>query len=306
MLTFLVQMRVDKQKHIIDQFGENANHKFIVLGGMHGNEINGVEAIYNIILSLKKIFDTSRGQIYFLKGNVPALERGERFLDQDLNRLWLDENLERNNQSIADNESLKILHELIVKDICQDRFDNCFFLDLHTFSARSGVFAIPACNQKSLAFARSFGVPFIEKLSEMLPGTALSYFGRKGMTSVVFEGGTHQTPQATENLTAGIWHSLAYAGLIDENLPQVFHSRTQLQQISQGLPHHLELIYRHKLNQYQNFKMEPGYYNFKPIQKYESLAVQNQHVVESPDAGFMLMPLYQKKGSDGFFIVKEK
>jgi len=299
-------MTLNKKAHIIDIVGNNPDKKFIIIGGMHGNEINGIEAINKIIPKFKKIFDPQRGTIYFIKGNLQALKANERFIEQDLNRLWLEENIEKPVDDVADFKALHDLNDLIANDICQGEFQNCSFLDLHTFSAKSGVFAIPACNKKSLEFAKSFGVPFIEKLSETLPGTALSYFGRKGMNSVVFEGGTHQSPEATKNLAAALWHSLAFLGFIDNQLPEVVQSRQILHDISEELPHHLELIYRHKLEDYHNFKMKPGYFNFKPVDKQEDLAIQNQQTVKSPKEGFMLMPLYQKKGSDGFFIVKEK
>jgi len=41
------------------------------------------------------------------------------------------------------------------------------------------------------------------------------------------------------------------------------------------------------------------------VDKEQELAVENNLTIKSPDSGFILMPLYQKKGSDGFFIVKE-
>ncbi len=299
-------MNDDKKAHIIEVIGDNEQQKFIVIGGMHGNEQSGVEAIENVLPQLKKVFNPQKGTLYFLKGNTKALALNERFLDRDLNRLWLDEYIFGEESDIADVTPLKILHDLIVNDICQGKFDNCTFLDLHTFSAQSGIFCIPAGNEKSIAFARSFGVPFIEKLSDMLPGTALGYFGQKGMTSVVFEGGTHNTPQATENLEAGLWHSLAYTGLIEEDLEVVQNSRQKLIDISEKYPHHLELTYRHKLEDYHHFKMHKGFYNFKPVKQAEPLAVQDKFEIKSPSNGFMLMPLYQKKGSDGFFIVQEK
>jgi succinylglutamate desuccinylase len=299
-------MTRNKEAHIIDIAGDNRRKKFIIIGGMHGNETNGIDAIKKILPELKKVMNPQEGTIYFLKGNLQALAKKERFIEQDLNRLWLEENIDKPVKDIADFKALHVLNDLIVNDICQGEFQNCIFLDLHTFSAESGIFAIPACNKKSIEFAKSFGVPFIEKLSETLPGTALSYFGRKGMTSVVFEGGKHESPEATENLTAALWHSLAYFGFVDENLPEVVQSRQILNDISKKLPHHLELVYRHKLEDYHNFKMNPGYFNFKPVDKQEDLAVQNQQTIKSPNAGYMLMPLYQKKGSDGFFIVKEK
>jgi len=299
-------MNERKNNHIIDSIGENPRHKFIVIGGMHGNEQSGVHAIGHILPELKKVFNPNKGTVYFLKGNTAALLKKERFIDKDLNRLWLDRYIFDQQPEFADIDSLKVLHDIIVHDICQGKFDNCTFLDLHTFSAKSGIFCIPAGNEKSVNFARSFGVPFIEKLSDMLPGTALSYFGNKGMTAVVFEGGTHDTDEATENLIAGLWHALAYAGLIDEKLEKVTASRKKLVDISEKYPHHLELIYRHKLEDWQNFKMNNGYYNFKPVKKEEALAIQDSQEIKSPAGGFMLMPLYQKKGSDGFFIVKEK
>jgi len=296
-----------KKEHIIDITGNNPDKKFIVIGGIHGNEPNGIDAINNVLSQLdKSIFDANKGTIYFLKGNIDALKKNERFIDKDLNRLWLDEYIFNQNSPIADVKSLQVLYDIIHNDICQGNYDNCYLLDLHTFSAESGIFCIPAGNDKSLEFARSFGVPFIEKLSDTLPGTVLSYFGDKGMTAVVFEGGTHSTEEAVENLTAGLWHSLAYAGLIDSKLPQVQKSQKKLIEISEKYPHHLELIYRHKLEDWHHFKMNKGYYNFKPVDKSEYLACQDKEKITSPASGFMLMPLYQKKGSDGFFIVKEK
>ena len=293
-----------EHRHIIDVVGNNPQRKLIVVGGMHGNEISGITAIQNILARVKESFNNT-GTIYFLKGNIDAINASERFLEMDLNRLWVDKYLNKPS-SIADVSSLLALHTLIADTICEGKFDNCTFLDLHTFSAKSGIFCIPAGNDKSVQMAQSFGVPFIEKLSDMLPGTALSYFGKKGMTSVVFEGGTHDSDQAVRNLEAAIWHALAYNKLIDNQLDIVTESRDLLEKISQEYPHHLELIYRHKLDNYQAFQMRKGYYNFKPVSKSEPLAIQDQEEVFSPDKGYMLMPLYQKKGSDGFFIVKEK
>jgi succinylglutamate desuccinylase len=295
-----------KNEHIIEIIKGNGPDKLIVIGGMHGNEKSGVDAINRILPRLRKVFNQDKGAIYFLKGNTEALKRNERFIDKDLNRLWTDEYINNHSKDIADIKQLQALHQIIEQDICRGQYKNCYFLDLHTFSAHSGIFCIPAGNKQSIAFARSFGVPFIEKLSDMLPGTALSYFGNKGMTSVVFEGGTHNTSEAVANLEAALWHSLAWLGWVEDDLDEVISSRKKLTEISTEYPHHLELIYRHKLESYQNFKMKAGYYNFKPVKKSEPLAVQDKQEITSPASGYMLMPLYQKKGSDGFFIVKEK
>ncbi len=295
-----------RNEHIIEILKGNHHQKLIVIGGMHGNEKSGVDAIQNILPEFKKVFNKNKGSVYFLKGNIEALKRNERFIDKDLNRLWKDKYINGFHPEIADTKPLKILHQIIEQDICKGQYQGCYLLDLHTFSAHSGIFCIPAENKKSSVFARSFGVPFIEKLSDKLPGTALSYFGKKGMTSVVFEGGTHNTEIAVKNLEAALWHTFAWLDIIDNQLDIVLKSRENLVNISTKYPHHLELIYRHKLESYQHFKMKEGYYNFKPIKKSELLALQDKHEITSPASGYMLMPLYQKKGSDGFFIVQEK
>ena len=291
--------------HLLKELGKDLSHKVIVIGGMHGNEVSGIEAMQRVLDQLEKHPEwQEKGEVYFLKGNLSALEKGERFIDKDLNRLWLEKFINEENSSISDTKELKELHQLI-EEICGGEYSNCTLLDLHTFSAESGIFCIPNCHKTSLDLASSFHIPFIEKLAENLPGTALSYYGNKGMTSIVVEGGTHNTPRATENLEAAIWHLLAYKKIINPDLNIVKESRERLQKEGEIYPYHLELTYRHQLDNSSLFKMNKGYFNFKEIKKNEALAKHKETEITSPHEGFMLMPLYQKKGSDGFFIVKE-
>jgi len=51
--------------------------------------------------------------------------------------------------------------------------------------------------------------------------------------------------------------------------------------------------------------MNPDYKNFQPISKGEILASDNDLNVSAPDDGLILMPLYQKRGDDGFFLIRE-
>ncbi len=51
--------------------------------------------------------------------------------------------------------------------------------------------------------------------------------------------------------------------------------------------------------------MQPGYTNFQVIQRGQLLAHNHQGAVQARTAGRILMPLYQKQGSNGFFIVQE-
>jgi len=294
-----------KNDHLLGIIGKNKAKKLIIIGGMHGNEHSGPEAMDRVIRKLKPQEDKVKGTVYFILGNLEALRRNERFVDVDLNRIWSDKHLASPNGGY-DYKELKEIYALI-ENICEGNYPPCALLDLHTFSADSGIFCIPAENEKSEALARYFGVPYIEKLAKSLPETALNYYGEKGMTSVVFEGGKHNTPEATDNLERAVWLTLDYLGFIDKkDFPFVEQMKKELEKISEPYPHRLEMVYHHKLKDFHKYKMNEGYYNFKEIDKGEIVARQDDDHVRSPFGGFMLMPLYQKKGSDGFFIVQER
>ncbi len=292
-------------EHLLAEIGNDESKILLIIGGMHGNEHSGIEAMERVIEKLKEKNYPVRGKIYFIIGNLEALRRNERFIDIDLNRVWSESYLQNGDQHY-DVKELKEIHRLI-ESICKGKYDHCTLLDLHTFSADSGIFCIPAENEKSEELAHYFGVPFIEKLASALPETALNYYGEKGMRSLVFEGGKHNTPEATDNLERAVWLTMAYLGFIDvKDFPFVKRMKKELEEISEPFPHRLEMVYHHQLKDFHHYKMNKGYYNFKKITKGEDVARQNNEPVRSPFGGFMLMPLYQKKGSDGFFIVQER
>jgi len=294
-----------KNDHLLAVIGKDPSKKLLIIGGMHGNEHSGPEAMERVIELLQPQENKVKGTVYFILGNLEALRRNERFVDVDLNRIWSDKHIASPNGNY-DYKELKEIYDLI-ENICQGDYSPCTLLDLHTFSADSGIFCIPAENEKSEALAQYFGVPYIEKLAKSLPETALNYYGEKGMTSVVFEGGKHNTPEATDNLEKAIWLTLDFLKFIDKkDFPFVDLMKKDLEKISEPYPHRLEMVYHHKLEDYHRYKMNEGYYNFKEIDKGEIVARQDGDHVKSPFGGFMLMPLYQKKGSDGFFIVQER
>ena len=51
--------------------------------------------------------------------------------------------------------------------------------------------------------------------------------------------------------------------------------------------------------------MRNGYSSFQPIPKGAHLAEDQTGQIYSPEAGRLLMPLYQKQGDDGFFVMRE-
>ena len=55
----------------------------------------------------------------------------------------------------------------------------------------------------------------------------------------------------------------------------------------------------------EQFEMKPGYANLQPVVKGEQLAKNTEGEIYSPQDGRVFMPLYQKQGTDGFFLARE-
>ncbi len=84
------------QEHIIGSIkGDPDGPTVIVLTGMHGNESAGVDAANNIYDMLADVQPQIRGRLFLLKANIKALERGMRYIDEDMNRLWFPSIIDR-------------------------------------------------------------------------------------------------------------------------------------------------------------------------------------------------------------------
>lgn len=296
------------RNRIIDKIkGDEKGYEIILIAGMHGNEQAGVRAIKKVMKFIRNNNIPVRGNMTALYGNITALEKNVRFIDRDLNRLWTNEFIEiaQNNSDISEMKELKELHREI-ENICNGDYENCIIIDFHSFSTASGIFVIPAYNEKSLNLAKDFRVQFIEKLTSDLKETAIQYFAFKGVTAVVFEGGQHYSDETEGNTEAAVYVALNYLKFLDKKNVIKFNSyRKRLKEKSLNLPTHYELSYIHRIENGDIFKMNPGYVNFQTIKKNEILAYENGKPVFSAYNGRMLMPLYQKQGTNGFYIIHE-
>jgi succinylglutamate desuccinylase len=77
-----------------------------------------------------------------------------------------------------------------------------------------------------------------------------------------------------------------------------------LREASRGVPSIIEVLYRHAINDQDRFEMLPGFNNFVPVEKDQVVAHDRNGPVHAPESGLMLLPLYQGKGEDGFFIAR--
>lgn len=306
----------------IGQFeGQEHGPLVIAIGGIHGNEPAGVLAIREA-LHLLSTWRSSRGDFVFkgtfigLIGNLPAFAKGQRYIREDLNRAWTYANVSEALSSPVERLSdetrqIRVLTTTIRRLIRARQPGTFVLLDLHTTSAEGGVFCIPTDEGPSLALAKKLQAPVILDLMKDIEGTILQYategrFHFRGYPQttlgVAFEAGQHKDPASVTRSITAILHCLAASGCLDPSFIPSYHSIPEGPSLD-DLPGVTRLRYVHKIREGDHFKMKPGYLNFQPIQAGEHLADDRHGAVHAPFDGYMLMPLYQPQGSDGFFLV---
>jgi len=299
---------------ICDYKGDEKGPLLIVFGAMHGNEPAGVEALKMVqkMLDVEPITNPEfhfKGRLVGMIGNLKAYELKQRYIDRDLNRCWITEFIESKETSFYEQHELKEILHCIQKLIRKYDPTELIILDLHTTSSFGGIFSIVTNDIKSLHIAKAFHAPVITGFMEVLKGTTLHYFSESTMkiptVTLTFESGQHKEKLSVNRAIAGIVNCLKVTGMVEEKHVENIHDKVLID-YSKNLPQVVHLIERHTIEPEDKFVMKEGYTNFQKVQKGEHLADDLNGPIKAPTDGLILMPLYQKQGEDGYFLVKEQ
>lgn len=295
-------------KRVLGRFyGIDDSPTVVIFAGIHGNEKAGVYAAKRVV---QKIMDKNlkfNGNVHLILGNINALNKGIRFDQIDLNRIWRNENIQDLKLLESQvNGELKEQRDIfaIIRDLLIEAKGPFYFLDLHTTSAASVPFITISDSLNNRKFSSNFQVPVVLGIEEYLDGPLLTFINEYGHIALGFEGGAHDAPSSIVNCEAFIWKALVHSKCIDKS---ELTDYKQYQQIFTDLGCKYQFFaikYRYELQENENFRMLSGFENFEPIKKNELLAKSNGELIKSPRKGRIFMPLYQKLGEDGFFILK--
>lgn len=277
----------------------------VFFGGIHGNETSGIFALKDALAGINAAY--VNGTIYGISGNLKALKKHQRYINQDLNRLWTKVHIQtvKNKTSLNDDEKelLEILD--ILNTILETNQPPFYFIDLHTTSSKTRPFITINDALINRKFAEQFPVPIVLGIEEYLKGPLLSYINELGYVSLGFESGQHDDLNAITNSIAFIYLSLVYSGILkEEAIIRFYKYHELLKQQAQNNCDVFEVVYLHRIAKHETFKMLNGFESFENIKKGTKLAISNTKEILSPFNGSIFMPLYQKKGSEGFFIIK--
>ena len=299
------------KSRVIGRYAGVEGPTVICIAGLHGNEPAGIIALERVFDRLTKLSPIFRGQLIGISGNLKALASGVRYIEEDLNRMWkphiidqlLNGTSHNNNCSSEEAERSELIQVFAAS--CKKKNSAVYFLDLHTTSAKGSPFITVADTLRNRVFTANFPVPRILGIEEQLDSTLLNYINEWGFIAVGFEAGQHDEKRSIENCIAALWIMLIGAGCVNpQEIPDYKSSYLELKKASMNNVGVYEVCYRHDIENDAGFLMVPGYLNFQDIRKGEILAKNSIGEIKSPETGKIFMPLYQKQGNDGFFIIK--
>ena len=289
---------------IIGQYtGHSAGPMLIFTAGIHGNETSGVQAIQEVFEILEAKKPHINGSIVGLAGNLNALEREVRYIDKDLNRLWLSEEEHPEISEFSERDELA----QTLKEILSSQENEVYLFDLHSTSSESSPYIMLSDTLRNRELGQMAGVPIMFGVLEHLRGMFIDALSRSGFPTILFQGGRNGDENTVTYHKGLIWKALrAKCQLDTSSIPE---SETSINLLNSFAPidkehEFFEISYSYRIKRRANFVMNPGYTNFQLITKNEVLATSDGVDIRAPFTGQIFMPLYQKQGAEGFYMVK--
>lgn len=281
----------------------------IFIVGMHGNEPDALFAAKSVVKKIQATGLRLQGSLLVLAGNIPALEAHQRFIDEDMNRIWKP-GLAEVFQHIGPDATVEQQQARDLYDIIQaesSRYTKKYFVDLHSSSSDTLPFINTPDENECYELAKQFPVHCVLGFSETTPGTIDDFLKNMEFAGFTFEAGRNDMLTSVENHEALMWLFLCRAGMLEANsFNEDDRYRKTLAKYTPEGRKLFRIRYRHEWRENQDFHMEPGFINFQPVHKGQIVAMEKNVPVRAPMDGYIFLPMYQEQGSEGFFIVQEE
>jgi hypothetical protein len=308
---------------VFEAVGAEAGPVVLVCGALHGNEVDGLAAARAVAQAIDPA--RLRGRLCVFVGNRAAHARGRRYLERDLNRAFTETRGEAWRRGAlgdeAEDREQRELLSLLAERVPRDG-SRAVLLDLHCTSGGGPPFCVFGDTRANRRVGFALGIPAILGLEEAIDGTLLEFLARRGHIAVCVEGGKIGEARTQRLLEDALWVALVEVGsLRAAEVPRLEEARADLRAAAGELPRVLEIRHRHALRADRLFRMRPGWKGFDPVTRGTLLASESgpggaaelaedaaisspETEVRSPEDGYLLMPLYQPQGDDGYFLAR--
>jgi succinylglutamate desuccinylase len=250
---------------------------------IHGNEVGSLPAVVRIIEALQKGVLHFKGRLSVILGNPEAARKNQRFLEKDLNRLFLDNDSQSHEASRA-RQLMPILdHCDLLLDLHQTILSSNQAFYIFPWSTESGQWA------QAINTCTSFvdATPSLNK--PMTTRCGDEYIWQKNRPAVTIELGQKGFFQFAEDLA--YQSILTTMRLIEER-----HQGISLEELSLKQPSldKYETVHREPYHT-EHHQLKPGLINFMSVRKGESIEAQDSPKMIVPKSGLLLFPKYPKR-----------
>jgi len=265
--------------------GKNPGNTVVVMGGVHGDEICGVEAVEKA-MSL----EIENGKVYFILANLKAMELGVRQTDVNMNRVFrpFEELSEKEKQSYERSRAEAIMPFLN---------ESVALLDVHSSMSKESIPFI-ICEPHSFEIAKKLPFPIRSHGWDYIERGGTDYFvnnnPHKG-NGICVECGYHQDPEAPKRAYDSI---VTFLKIMD-----IISGKEELRETKNQREIHASYIYRTK----QNFVLDREFADFEPVMKGKFLGYDGQTTVFAPFNGVIIFARNCKDpNKEAFIMGKEK
>lgn len=286
--------------------GNSPGPTLVFFGGIHGNEPAGIHALKHVFSQLETETNLLFGEFFGIAGNLSALAKGIRFVDEDLNRIWLPHRMGSLSSPEPDGtierEEMHTLNQMI-HEILETASPPFYFIDLHTTSGETEPFIVMNDSLLNRRFTRNYPLPCILGIEEYLTGALLSHINEMGYVAFGFESGRHTDNKAVTNAEWFIWYTLGLTGFYKMDKRRLKEIKAKLN-ISNTPKRFFEIYHQHLIQEDEDFKMLPGFVNFQTVPKGADISMSFGKPITTKRSRQLFMPLYQDKGYEGFYFIR--
>ena len=188
---------------VVEKQGIKEGKNLIVLVGVHGNEVCGVKAADFLLPKLQ----IKSGKVTFIYANLEAIKQNKRFMEQNLNRCFFNEQPSEIKQSLEGQTAKEIMPYLKRAEV---------LLDIHASLTKDSIPFI-ICDESNINVARVLNPEKIVcNIDEFHPGSTDGYMNLQSKPGFCFECGYANAPDTQDIAERAIIQFLKYYGAIDK------------------------------------------------------------------------------------------
>ena len=278
--------------------GQESSYTIHLSGIIHGNEVGSLPTLLALIEDLERGLIKFGGRINITLGNPEASRQDKRFIDADLNRLFLKDQPHEHIDTHEGKRARALMPILDQSDL---------ILDLHQTMLPSAMpFYIFPNTPIARAIAEGIGgtkayidaTPTEDKPTYQCADEYVWRQGKPALTLELGEMGFHQP--ATDAATEAVRNLIALIEMLRaQHALQNPHTMLSLiQSRSKGQLSQYRTVHREPYGQ-PDRQLAPGFINFQEVTKGEVLSAANTPAIVAPCSGRLLFPKYPSRDEHG-------